>query len=81
MSTRLTFAVSTPAAAGVNVTMILQKAEGEEAEGARVAGAIGQSFVWLKELTFGPVIEMLVRESGAVPVLLRRIDWVAADVP
>jgi hypothetical protein len=46
----------------------------QEPEGARVAGKIGQLFVWLYSAGLVPVSAMLVIVSAAVPVLETAMD-------
>jgi hypothetical protein len=64
----LIVAVRVPSAAGVKVTLILQLAPAATLE--------PQVFVAVKSVAFVPVTAILLRVSGAVPVLLSVTLWV-----
>ena len=71
-----TAAVRAPAAAGVNVTVMLHVAAV-----ASVAGLNGQVLVWAKSPAFAPPSAMPVMDNGAAPVLLSVTVWAALVVP
>jgi hypothetical protein len=73
LSATATEALSPPAEAGVNVTVIVQVAP--------AASEVPQVLVSPKLLVFVPVTEMPVIVSAAVPGLDRVVDCVVAEVP
>ena len=73
LSVMLTEAVRVPAAAGVNVTLIVQL--------LFAATELPQVLVWLKSLAFVPVSEMLVMLKLAFPVFIRTTACAALVVP
>ena len=72
LSVKVTEAVRVPAAAGVNVTLIVQL--------LFAATELPQVLVWLKSLAFVPVSEMLVMLKLAFPVFIRTTAWAALVV-
>jgi len=76
LSAMLAIALSLPAIEGWKVKLTVQLVPT-----ARLLGGTGHVLVWVKSLLLVPVIVMLLKVSGAVPVLFITRLWTELTVP